>query len=158
MGKYTAAAKRLPRPEESPLPEWLQEALDAIPAEDRTPGGLIERYNAAKAEKAKLADEEKAVNKRIAALDVLLVKVLRDQGLESVRGATGGLVTLHPDIRVRVTDRDAVRSWAKENGHERDLNLNTKTLEGIAKALFDEAGEVVDGVTLEPFDKIHYRK
>lgn len=157
MGKYSALAKKLPQKPES-IPEWLQEHLDAIPEDKRTPGDLLQLYKAARVVKDDLAKKEKDNNKHILALEVLIRRTFKAAGLEDMKAKGGGRISIHPDVRTSVTDRDAVRAWAKENGHERDLNINAKTLDSLAKSLLLETGELIPGVELTPFERVYYTK
>ena len=154
MGKYSNLAKTLPKAEDTPTPEWLVPYLQAITTQQ--PGALAVAYKDAQARKAELAAEVKDHNKHIMALEMILTRVLDEQGLEQVRVQGGGLVSAVGDVNVKITDRDAVRQWARDNGHERDLNFNPQTLSGIARTMALEKQGLPAGVELTPYTKVRF--
>ena len=153
MGKYTDLAKSLPK-EETATPEWLQPYLAAITTQQ--PGALAVEYRDAQKAKAELAIQVKDNNKRLMALELVLTRVLDEQGLEQVRVQGGGLVSATGDVNVKVEDRDAIREWAQANGHERDLNFNPQTLSGIVRSMALDGQGIPPGVKLTPYTKVRF--
>ncbi|HUT58391.1 MAG TPA: hypothetical protein VNA25_11155 [Phycisphaerae bacterium] len=156
MGKYTELAKSLPVPPDDASPDWLKPYLAAIT--DDSPGGLVAQYKAARAVKDDLGAQVKENNKTIMALERVIIRVFGESNLQSCRAEGGGLVSIHPDVNVKVTDRDAIREWAMANGHERDLNINPQTLSGIVKqmAIDPDAGGIPPGVELTAWTKLTF--
>lgn len=156
MGKYTELAKTLPR---APKAEFGEEVIRAKEEfQERSPGALARAYEEAKAAKASAEEAVKAVNVRIRALEDLLYNAYEEAGITSLKLESGRTVSVNPEPYVTVLDRDAVREWAKENGHERDLNFNANTLSAIVKSRALNRESLPPGVELKVWSRVGITK
>ena len=156
MGKYDALAKTLPRAPREPHSEQVAQAMDLIT--NRSPVALAQAYLAARNAKAEAEAVVKAANVHVKAAEVLLIDAYDEADVSSMKLSDGSTVSTNTDPYVVTLDRDAVRSWAQANGHERDLNINAQTLAAITKTRALAGDGSPDGVELRTWTAVRMRK
>ena len=100
----------------------------------------------------------KDANVQVKAAELLLIEAYDGADVSSMKLADGSTVSTNPDPYVVTLARDAVRAWAKENGHERDLNINAQTLAAITKTRALAQDDLPDGVELKVWTSVRMRK
>ena len=156
MGKYDALAKTLPRAPKAPHSDQVTQAMDLIT--NRSPVALAQAYLAARTAKATAEAALKATNVQVKAAELLLIDAYGEADVSSMKLADGSTVSTNPDPYVVTLDRDAVRSWAQANGHERDLNINAQTLSAITKTRALAGDGLPDGVELRVWTAVRMTK
>lgn len=105
-----------------------------------------------------LNEQLKEIRLRKAAVEQMLLDKMEDNGLDSMRLATGQSVSAQPEPYAQVVDRDALLSWVKANGLERSLTLPWQTVNSLTKERLMNGDSEPDGVTVFNKAKLVLRK
>lgn len=103
--------------------------IDGQIADSKRLSDLLERVAELQAEKDRLANEAKVVNKQLAEMEAMAVEVLAASGLDGVRAAGKSWFTREFfSVSVPAENRDAVVAAAREAGLDDLIAVNTTTL------------------------------
>lgn len=127
--------------------------LTGLPFEE-----LVAAYVAARDEKEALEELLSECNAKVEALTRATIDGLEETGLTSVTLVTGEAVDSSVEPYAQVTDRDAVRNWAKESGYENSLQLPWSTLNAIVKERLLSGEPEPPGVTAFLRTKLRLRR
>jgi len=119
---------------------------------------IVDKYVELRKKKAVIDAKLKDVNLLLEAIGEMLIKQYEAQGIDTMRLVSGASVAVNPEPKVRVTDPDACREWAKKEGLERLLSIPWQTLNSMAKERLLSGDPFPEGTELKTRDKIVYRK
>lgn len=127
-------------------------------------GGKLQAYRLAKIYrdirimKSAFEDQEKVTNVLLEAYKQLLVDQYEVEGISSLKLDNGSSIRTQPEPHAQVTDKDANRKWAIENGLENSLSLPWQTVNALTKEALLQGNEPPDGVTAVSITKVVYTK
>lgn len=119
---------------------------------------LAEMYGTLRQEKSELEERESDLNVRIAAVEEAMWGAFEDRGVSSIKLKTGRSVRVQPEPVAKVTDKDALRTWAVEQGLERLLGLPWQTVNSMAKERLLAGDAPPDGVEVQVRTKTVFSK
>jgi hypothetical protein len=138
--------------------EIIQRETEATKTEAKTtftPEALVQSYKLARKAKEDVEAVLAEVQKRLTALEQLLVKSFEEDETgwgefgatpNTLRLRNGSAVRLEPGPRPKVEDRAAFQAWCLKNGYKNDLVMNAKRMEAITKELMLDAKPAPAGV------------
>ena len=158
MGKWSEAARDLPRVErlEPSYQAKVNEAKSGI--ENRTPGKLAALYKEKRKRKDEAESRVEAINVEIAAIEQLGWEALEDADLTSVKLEGGGSFGVTDDISVAVEDRAAFIAWLKENDLDSLLTVYSATAASIVKERIEAHEDIPPGIRVGSFKKTVFRR
>jgi hypothetical protein len=159
-GKYGKIVETLPRYTTSDVS--YQERVNQVKAKLVREGPcsateLAQRYADLRREKAKLDEEESAINLQIEGVSQLLADAYEAEGITSLRLADGATVRVQPEPYAQVDDRETFRSWCIAQGLERLLILPFPTMNAITKERLLNGEPEPDGVRVFVKNKLFFQ-
>lgn len=162
-GKYVGVIDKLPRLLTTEEPAH-QDKVDALKATLRQTDiassavNLAEAYMEWRAKRDALKEELETINLHVEAISQMLCSSYEDEGVTSLKLASGFSISVQVEPYAIVKDREALRLWAIANGLERSLTLPWQTTNGIAKERLLSGEPEPDGVETYAKNKIVQRK
>lgn len=98
------------------------------------------------------------INLELTAITQMLIDRYEIDGITSTRLDTGETVSIQYEPYAVVEDKEKVWQWCKDNGYEREMQLNWKTLNAITKERLLQGQPEPDGVRAHSLVKPSYRK
>lgn len=138
-GKYAEVVKGLPKLPSSDagfqekVMARKRELIDNDPLKMRSASALAAEYRRLRDSKDEVEQVVSRLNLELEAIGQLLIQQYEADDTSSIALATGGSVSTQLEPYAQVTDRDACRTWAIENGLERSLALPWQTANAIVK-------------------------
>jgi hypothetical protein len=105
---------------------------------------LLMQHKARKAEREKRISEED--NAAIKALELLILKALEGQGVESFRDPAGRLFNSKPEPSFKILDPVAVDKWIDEQGYSDLRKVDTNTLKALFRKALEAGTDIPEGV------------
>jgi hypothetical protein len=138
MGKYDAVIDNLPTLQaeepnyqlkvEAKKREIFGEIGDALSS-----GSVAQLYKNARLEKEDLEEQLYDTNLELTAITQMLIDRYEIDGISSLKLDSGEKVSIQYEPYAVVEDRAKVWEWCKENGYEREMQLNWATLNAVTK-------------------------
>ena len=155
MGKWSEISKTLPRREEEP--GAFREKVNTFKDSQRVKSldELAAAYRLIRAAKADLEKEETDLNVQQLALEALISETFVAENRDKpYYFSDGARIEVSDQISVRAADPEAVTEWAKANGYERLLSMNSKRLEGLTKAALEAGQAIPDGGVVTAYSSV----
>jgi hypothetical protein len=107
---------------------------------------LLMKHKARKAERERRISEED--NAAIKALELLIVKALDGQGVDSVRDGEGRLFNKSDEPSFKILDPESVDKWIDEMGYQDLRKVDTNTLKGLFRKALETGADIPEGVDI----------
>jgi hypothetical protein len=162
-GKYTHVIDGLPRelglePSYQTKVNVVKNAIRNEPNFKLHASALARRYLSVRREKDLMKEQLSEVDLRLVAISQLLADQYEVEGTTSVKLEDDSSVSVQLEPHASVVDRDALRTWAIEQGLERSLALPPMTVIALTKERLLQGYDAPDGVKAHVRAKIIYRR
>jgi hypothetical protein len=126
----------------------VRDELKELEAKGADVGAMMAEITTLKKSNQLHEDKISEQNALIKAREILILKFLDKNSLESLRDGDGGLFYKQDEPSFKILDRESVDKWVDEKGYSELRTINAQTLKGLLSKALKAGEDIPEGVDI----------